>query len=63
MASLRRSHAHTYHVDEWRQADFICWPMDRGFDKPIIEKGPIEPGSDRPIIEKGPIDRLLKRVL
>ena len=22
MASLRRSHAHTHHLDEWKQADF-----------------------------------------
>ena len=37
-------------------------PIDRGSDRPIIEKGPIDRGSDRPIIGKGPIDRLLKRV-
>ena len=32
-------------------------PLDRGPDRPIIEKGPIDRGPDRPIIEKGPIDR------
>ena len=32
-------------------------PIDRGSDRPIIEKGPIDRGSDRPIIEKGPIER------
>ena len=32
-------------------------PVDRGSDRPIIEKGPIDWGSDRPIIGKGPIDR------
>ena len=24
MASLRRSHAHTHHLDEWREADLKC---------------------------------------
>ena len=32
-------------------------PLDRGSDRPIIEKGPLDRGSDRPIIEKGPLDR------
>ena len=32
-------------------------PIDRGSDRPIIEKGPLDRGSDRPIIQKGPIDR------
>ena len=43
-------------------------PIDRGSDRPIIEKGPLDRGSDRPIIEKGPLDRgsdrpIFKRVL
>ena len=41
-------------------------PIDRGSDRPIIEKGPLDRGSDRPILarsigplfkEKGPIDQ------
>ena len=41
-------------------------PIDRGSDRPIIEKGPLDRGSDRPILprsigplfkEKGPIGR------
>ena len=40
--------------------------IDRGSDRPIIEKGPLDRGSDRPILprsighlfkKKGPIDR------
>ena len=34
-------------------------PIDRGSDRPIIEKGPLDRGSDRPrvLYTNGPIDR------
>ena len=43
-----------------RAAENICHnpkgeiPIDRGSDRPIIEKGPLDRGSDRPIIEMDP---------